>query len=114
MISLVRRHRVVAFGTFVCGLALLCALPQARADKKKTDQIVKPIAGPRATALRVTTLYISPNTGSQKVDKVQIGREMVIAEKSGPWIRVFANTDIEEETSQKDEPMIGGDEVTPP
>jgi hypothetical protein len=114
MISLVRTHRVVAFGTLVCGIALLCALPPARADKKKPDQIVKPIAGPRAAALRVTTLYISPNTGSQKVDRVQIGREMVIAEKSGPWIRVFANTDIEEETSLKDEPMIGGDEATPP
>ena len=55
------------------------------------------MAGPRATVLRVTPLYISPDTGSQKVDKVQIGREMVVAEKSGPWIRVYANTDIEEQ-----------------
>ena len=65
-------------------------------DKKK-DQLVKPMAGPRATALRVTWLYISPDNGSQKVDRVQIGREMVVAEKSGPWMRVYANTDIEEE-----------------
>ena len=43
-------------------------------------------------------LYVSPDTGSQKVDKVQIGREMVVAEKSGPWLRVYANTDIEEQT----------------
>jgi hypothetical protein len=42
------------------------------------------MAGPRATALRVTWLYISPDTSSQKVDRVQIGREMVVAEHSGP------------------------------
>ena len=58
------------------------------------------MAGPRATALRITWLYIAPDTGSQKVDKVQIGREMVVAEKSGPWLRVYANTDIEESSDQ--------------
>ena len=68
---------------------------------KKKDQLVKPMAGPRATALRVTWLYISPDKTAQKVDRVQVGREMVIAEKSGPWIRVYANTDIEEEAHQR-------------
>ena len=59
------------------------------------------MAGPRATALRVTWLYISPDKSSQKVDRVQIGREMVVAEKSGPWMRVYANTDIEEEHAER-------------
>ncbi len=31
---------------------------------------------------------------------MQIGREMVIAEKSGHWFRVYANTDIEEVSRQ--------------
>jgi hypothetical protein len=92
-------------------LALACALP-ALAEKKQ-PQLEKPLAGPRATALRVTWLYISPDTTSQKVDRVEIGREMVVAEHSGPWIRVFANTDTQE-ARQKDAPMIGHDEVTPP
>ena len=92
-------------------LALLCALPALAANKQ--PQLEKPMAGPRATALRVTWLYISPDTGTQKVDRVQIGREMVVAEHSGPWLRVYANTDIQE-TRQKDAPEIGHDEVTPP
>ena len=46
-----------------------------------------------------------PTPSSQKVDRVQIGREMVMAEKSGPWMRVYANTDIVEER-QKDAPDI--------
>lgn len=80
-------------------------------DKKQ--QIVKPLAGPRATALRITWLYISPDKSSQKVDRVQIGREMVVAEKSGPWLRVYANTDIEEEHSS-DQPVFGAAETPPP
>src|SRR3569833_2151721 len=74
---------------------LLCALPLTA--QKKKDQIQKPIAGPRATALRVTWLYVSASQDAQKVDRVQPGRELVVAEKSGEWLRVFANTDIEEE-----------------
>jgi hypothetical protein len=91
---------------------ILCAALIAHADKKE-DQPVKPMAGPRATALRVTWLYVSPEKASQKVDRVQIGREMVIAEKSGPWIRVYANTDIEEEHTS-DQPIFGAAETPPP
>jgi hypothetical protein len=93
--------------TFAC--AVLPLHPQ-----KKPQETVKPMAGPRATVLRISILYISPDTSSQKVDRVQIGREMVVAEKSGPWVRVYANTDIEEQMDQKDEPMVGSDENTPP
>jgi len=93
-------------------LLILCATATARADKKK-DQLVKPIAGPRATALRVTWLYVSPDKSAQKVDRVQIGREMVVAEKSGPWLRVYANTDIEEEHTS-DQPIFGTNETPPP
>jgi hypothetical protein len=93
-------------------LALLCSALPGHADKKQ-PQLEKPLAGPRATALRVTNLYISPDTSSQKVDRVQIGREMVVAEHSGPWLRVYANTDIYE-AQQKDAPEFGRDEIPPP
>jgi hypothetical protein len=104
---------VARVGYSALALVLLCAILPAHADKKPQQQ-VKPMAGPRATTLRVTWLYITPSTGSQKVAKVQIGREMVVAEKSGPWMRVYANTDIEEQHSDKDTPMVGEDEATPP
>jgi hypothetical protein len=93
-------------------LSMACAALPALAEKKP-QQMEKPMAGPRATALRVTWLYIAPDTGSQKVDRVQIGREMVVAERSGPWIRVYANTDIAEAV-QKDTPLIGTNEAPPP
>jgi hypothetical protein len=115
MIHCVKEPRLkLQFGA-ACGLALaLACTPSAIHAQKKPQVQEKPMAGPRATVLRVTNLYISPDTGSQKVDKVQIGREMVVAEKSGPWVRVYANTDIQEQMDQKDTPWVGGDENTPP
>jgi hypothetical protein len=93
-------------------MALVFAFLPAVGQKKPT-QPVKPMAGPRATALRVTWLYVSPDLASQRVDHVQIGREMVMAEKSGPWMRVYANTDLVE-ARQKDAPLFGTDETPPP
>ena len=60
---------------------ILGALPLAA--QKKKDNLQKPMAGPRATALRVTWLYVSADLDAQKVGRVQIGREMVVAEKNG-------------------------------
>jgi len=92
-------------------LVLLCAAIPALAQKK--SNLEKPLAGPRATALRVTVLYVAPDPGSQKVDRVQIGRELVVAEKSGPWLRVYANTDIEL-LQTKDTPLFGTEDTPPP
>src|SRR5271168_5035741 len=77
--------------------ALIFALLIAPLLSSAQQKQVKPIAGPRATALRVTDLFVSPDKTAQRVDRVQIGREMVVAERSGPWLRVYANTDIVEE-----------------
>src|SRR5580692_11690221 len=92
IVSVMKRQAVSALAFT---LAILCAGLAAH-GQKKPQQLEKPMAGPRATSLRITWLYISPDTSAQKVSKVQIGREMVIAEKSGPWMRVYSNTDIEE------------------
>jgi hypothetical protein len=84
------------------------------AQKPKKDQLEKPMAGPRATALEVTTIYVSASTESERVGKVQIGREMVVAGKSGDWLKVYANTDIEEMQNERDAPMVGEDSTPPP
>jgi hypothetical protein len=98
--------------TLALAVLLLCAALAAASDKK--PQLVKPIAGPRATALRVTWLYVTPDAGAQKVDRVQPGRELVVAERSGSWLRVYANTDIQEMQDSRDAPIIGDDQTPPP
>src|SRR6516162_3282182 len=92
----------------LAALAVCCSVLTAGAQKK--DQIVKPMAGPRATPLQVTPIYINPNATSQRLDKVQIGREMVVSDRSGEWLRVYANTDIEAMHSDRDEPWVGDDD----
>ena len=107
------RSAKILFPALMLGLIAAPAVVPAHAADKKKDQLVKPMAGPRATALRVTWLYIGPDKNSQKVDRVQPGRELVVAERSMPWIRVFANTDIEEEHTS-DQPIFGSNETPPP
>jgi hypothetical protein len=112
MIFPVNKTRNPALRTLALALVLFCATLPAFAQKKPR-QDEKPMAGPRATALRITWIYVAPDFSSQKLDRVQIGREMVMAEKSGPWMRVYANTDIVE-VRQKDAPEFGHDETPPP
>lgn len=111
MMPLMKSH---PFSAFVFAVSLVLVAVPVAAQKPKQDKIVKPMAGPRATALRTTWLYISPDRGAQHVDRIAPGREMVIAEKSGQWLRVFANTDIQEMHNSDDEPWIGSDDTTPP
>jgi hypothetical protein len=99
--------------TRVLTAVLSVAVAALPAIAQKKSNLEKPLAGPRATPLRITPLYISPDTSTQKVDRVQIGREMVVAEKSGPWLRVYANTDIEE-LQAKDAPIFNTSDTPPP
>jgi hypothetical protein len=108
----VMKQRILTVSIVLAGLVAGGVLQLGHAQKKKPE-LEKPMAGPRATPLRITWLYISPDTDAQKVSKVQIGREMVVAEKSGPWLRVYANTDIEE-LRGKDEPEMQDDRSTSP
>jgi len=105
--------RVIPFRCLAVCLVLLSALTGFSEQKPKKDNIQKPLAGPRATALQVTWLFVAPDRGAQKVDRVQPGRELVIAEKSGPWIRVYANTDVQE-VHERDAPIIGSPQDAPP
>src|SRR5580658_10155607 len=105
-----RANRTALSSLIVLAALVLSILPLSA---QKKSQLEKPIAGPRATPLRITWLYIAPDTGSQKLDRVQIGREMVVAEKSGPWLRVYANTDMEL-VREKDTPEFGTNENPPP
>ena len=86
MILHTMNSRIHVLSALLFAAALGCCVSPAHADKKP-QQDVKPMAGPRATVLRITWLYISPDTGSEKVTKEQIGREMVVVEKSGSWMQ---------------------------
>jgi hypothetical protein len=72
-----------------------------------------PSNGPKATVIRNTNLYVAPDNGSNRMAEITPGREMVILEKSGPWLRVFANTD-EETSKSQDAPVFGHEAAAVP
>ncbi len=79
------------------------------ADKKPQP---KP-AGTLATVIRETILFVAADPSSERLAAMTPGREMVIVERNGQWLRVFANTDAEESHAQ-DAPIFGQEAAPPP
>lgn len=68
----------------------------------------------RATVLHPAVVYVSADGDAQKVSLVTPGHEVVVVERNGPWVKVFANADLKEKTNDSEEPLIPDeDEVTP-
>jgi hypothetical protein len=63
---------------------------------------------PCATVIHPANVYIAADDSSQRVGLVAPGHEVVVLEKSGPWIRVFANTDTE--TDAEEVPLMQQDQ----
>jgi hypothetical protein len=63
----------------VTALALLLAGAEAQAEMQ------------RGGTIRVTSIYISPDPTSAKLGDLDRGREVVILERSGDWLKVEAN-----------------------
>src|SRR5580704_14177417 len=70
----------------------------------------------RATVLHDANVYVAADADSQKISLVTPGHEVVVVERSGPWVKVFANTDVGEDADEdnRDKPIFGDDaNVTP-
>jgi hypothetical protein len=90
-------------------LAVVLSSQLSFADKKPS-----PIpAGTLATAIRETILFVSADNTSERLANITPGREMVVVEKNGDWLRVFANTDVEE-SHAADAPIFGAESAPPP
>ncbi|HTD96109.1 MAG TPA: SH3 domain-containing protein, partial [Edaphobacter sp.] len=97
----------------VGALALTAGIAVGQAPK---DKSLKYDRSARATVLHVATVYVAADADSQKVSVVTPGHEVVIVERSGPWVKVFANTDVGDNADEDDtsKPEFGEDEnVTP-
>ncbi|MDW5267908.1 MULTISPECIES: hypothetical protein [Acidobacteriaceae] len=68
----------------------------------------------RATVLHLANVYVTADADAQKLSTVTPGHEVVIVQRNGPWIQVFANTDVED-TSDENKPEFtdDNDTVTP-
>src|SRR5271156_55131 len=83
---------------------------QTRAEKraKEYDKAA------RATVLHDANVYVTADADAQKISLVTPGHEVVVIERSTPWVRVFANTDAKDDINDNDKPEFSSDDnVTP-
>ncbi|MEO6802381.1 MAG: SH3 domain-containing protein [Granulicella sp.] len=107
-----RMRYVVGLGLVGCAALLMGA--SAVGQRSKQDKAAGYDRAARATLLHNATVYVTPDADAQKISLVTPGHEVVVVERNGPWVRVFANTDVEEKTDDADKTDFGDDEnVTP-
>jgi hypothetical protein len=94
---------------------LLALLPATilSAQKQKKDNQSGYDRSAKAVLLHPANVYVAPDDSSQRSAVVNPGHEVVIAERSGPWVRVFANTDVKDQNDDRDEPELKDDDPTP-
>jgi outer membrane protein assembly factor BamD (BamD/ComL family) len=85
-------------------LCLLLAAPLAFAQKPFPGAPV-PKNGVLATTVYTANLYSTADESGDRIADILPGRELVIVEHNGKWIRVFANTDAPD-TREADRPLL--------
>ncbi|HEY0307354.1 MAG TPA: SH3 domain-containing protein, partial [Acidobacteriaceae bacterium] len=60
--------------------------------------------------VHTANVYVAADDNAQRTATVNPGHEVVMIEKSGPWVRVFANTDTE--TDSEEVPLMQQDQPT--
>ncbi|HEY1993803.1 MAG TPA: hypothetical protein VGG81_05325 [Edaphobacter sp.] len=91
-------------------LPIIDAAGQTKAQKQNYDRAA------RATVLHDANVYVASDADAQKVSLVTPGHEVVVIERSAPWVKVFANTDVGDDANEDDrnKPEFGDDaNVTP-
>ena len=92
---------------------LLASLPLC-AQKKTKDNRSGYDRSARATILHDAIVYVDPDDTTQKIAEVTPGHEVVIISRSGPWVKVFANTDTPDQGDPDLEPEFSTDDVPTP
>jgi hypothetical protein len=68
----------------------------------------------RATMVHPAIVYTTAEDSAAHISQVDPGHEVVVIERNGGWVRVFANTDAADETSDKDTPEFSTDDAATP
>jgi hypothetical protein len=97
-------------------VAMLSATAAVSGQTKSQKQAQNYDRAARATVLHDAIVYVASDADSQKISLVTPGHEVVVIERSAPWMKVFANTDVNDDANEDDrnKPEFGEDaNVTP-
>jgi hypothetical protein len=90
-------------------VTLVCGSASAQKSKKPPYD-----PGARATLVHPAIVYVSAEDSAAHVTEVLPGHEVVVMERNGAWIRVFANTDAGDEQGETDKPEFSDDQAATP
>jgi hypothetical protein len=93
---------------FLIPLLFVSLIAPAASAQKPMPAPKMPRNGTLATMVREANLYANPDDSAGPISTIQPGRELVVAERNGKWLRVFANTDAPD-TRQADVPVFGNE-----
>jgi hypothetical protein len=93
---------------FLVPVLLVSFIAPAAGAQKPLPAPKMPRNGTLATMVREANLYANPDDSDGPISTIQPGRELVVAERNGKWLRVFANTDAPD-TRQADVPVFGSE-----
>jgi len=96
----------------LAGLTVLL-LPGIAVGQRSKDKAAGYDRAARATVLHEANVYVTADADGQKVAVVTPGHEVVVVERSSPWIQVFANTDVEDTSDENKPEFQDEDNVTP-
>jgi hypothetical protein len=98
----------------LAGVLVVVVVSTAHAQKKSKDKMAGYDRAARATLVHPAIVYTMAEDNAQHIAQVDPGHEVVVIERNGAWVRVFANTDAADETSDKDTPEFSGDDTVTP
>jgi len=109
--SKLRKLKVSAKFVVAAALALLpLSSPAQKPDKNQLSGYDR---SARSTVLHAAEVYVTADADAQKIALVTPGHEVVVIDHNGPWVRVFANTDIPEKTADEEPLLSNEDNVVP-
>jgi hypothetical protein len=95
-------------------LATVLVCGAVHAQKKPKDNLSGYDRSARATLVHPAIVYVSADDNAAHLSEVLPGHEVVVIERNGAWVRVFANTDKPDEQSDRDTPEFGADAQATP
>ena len=91
-----RMRSALLFGLLMIAIAASGAAA-ALAQKNPKDTRSGYDRSARATLVHPAIVYVAADDNAQHISEVLPGHEVVVIERNGAWVRVFANTDIPDE-----------------
>ena len=95
-------------------VVLLLATSAAYAQKKPKDKMAGYDRAARATLVHPAIVYVSADNDAQHIAEVGPGHEVVVIERNGAWVKVFANTDAADEQDDRSQPEFSTDDAPTP